>query len=67
MEQLKAPAALITTAGATAATWLETANAYVDLGAGIIAMVAGVCAIALYIKKYRAMTKKGERSDAFGD
>lgn len=53
MEQLKAPAALLTTAGATAATWLETANAYVDLGAGIIAIVAGVCAIALYVKKYR--------------
>lgn len=40
------------TATATSVTWVEQANAYVDLAAGVIAVVAGLCTIAWYIVRF---------------
>ncbi len=41
-----------TTATATATTWLEQANAIVDLVAGGVAIAAGLCTIGWYIYRY---------------
>lgn len=43
--------AAVTGAGG-ATTWLEQANAYVDLAAGLIAIVAGCFTIAWYVHRF---------------
>ena len=50
-----------TTAAAGSVTWLEQANAYIDLASGIIACAAGLLTISWYV--YRYIRLRGEDND----
>lgn len=43
---------IATTAAATHTTWVTQANAYVDLAAGVIAVIAGCLTIAWYVTRF---------------
>ena len=53
VEQAKGPAAAITSVSGASVTWLSTANQYIDMIAGVVAIVAGIYAILHYRKKMR--------------
>ena len=42
----------IVTASSASITWIEQANAIVDLLAGIVAILAGTCTVAWYICRF---------------
>lgn len=53
MIQHKAEIATTAAASSAAITWIEQANAYIDMAAGIIAVISGCLAIAWYIRRFR--------------
>ncbi len=58
LAQLKGAAGTAITGAAASVTWIERANEIVDLMAGIVAIVAGLCTVAFYIYKARQMRKE---------
>lgn len=54
MFQAKAGLAVAAGTGGAVVTWIEQANQWVDLIAGVTAIVASLFAIAWYIKKWRS-------------
>jgi flagellar biogenesis protein FliO len=57
--QQKAEIAASVAASGAVVTWIDTANQFVDLAAGLVAIVAGVFTIIWYIRKFKEERKNG--------
>ena len=51
----------------TAATWLTTMNAYLQAGATVVAIVAGITAALWHIEKYRQARRERKQREAEQD
>jgi flagellar biogenesis protein FliO len=51
--QQRADIAMTAAASGATITWLDMANQYVDLFAGLVAIVAGILTAVWYVKKFR--------------